>query len=90
MEIANSLEWPKVETDLRDRIATLPQFSDRKEMHLLVRNVGTLVSELSIEELKARRSASHSMRVVNEKLVQINEMIVNIDGWLLMKCLTRD
>ena len=87
MEIANSLEWSKVETTLWSQ-ANKVQPKYLSDFRRVVSNITRMNTQLSKLELEARRSASGSKRKVNEQLEKINVEIHNLEQWLFMLMLS--
>jgi hypothetical protein len=87
MEIANSLQWSKVEIELWAQANKIkPQFL--RDFRQVMSNIARMNTELSKRELEARRSHSGSLRRVNEQLEKINAEIYNVEQWLFMLLLS--
>jgi hypothetical protein len=85
MEIYNSLDWGKVEQPLLMQISRLkhPHNDDARKM---VTNIGKMITELSKNELKARRSPTPeaSQRRVAQEVLQINRQIQDLEQWITL------
>lgn len=89
MEIQNSLDFVKVEQDLRTLILhNIKSKEFQKEALKVLDNIKKMNTQLSRFELEARRSASHSLRRVNEQVEQINSEIHKLEMWITMLMLS--
>jgi len=84
MDIKTALDWPKVETALTDSSRNLKGENHSREVSKVIRNIGTMVSQLSKLELEARRSPFKSHQRVNEQLTKVNDEINNLEQWMTM------
>ena len=88
LEIKNSLDWPKVETEIRKLKKTVPMFE--ADLKRLTNYVGSLVTELSQLEVKARSTRARSVTEdCNKKVAKINEELKQIQKFHLMSVLSR-
>ena len=88
LEIKNSLDWPKVESEIRRLGNILPIFdSDTKRV---IKHVSQMITELSKLEVEARNTKSKSCIVkCNEQAKKINEELKQIQKIHLMSVLSR-
>ena len=84
MEIQNSLDWQKVNSDLSTQLAKVGYNPDLQKM---LSNITKMVSELSNLEVEARRSKS-SLRT-QVKVDDINRAINHLEKLILMATLMR-
>jgi hypothetical protein len=84
MEIQNSLDWQKVNSDLSTQLAKVGYNPDLQKM---LSNITKMVSELSNLEVEARRSKS-SLRT-QVKIDDINRAINHLEKLILMATLMR-
>lgn len=84
MKIYDSLEWTKIHDQLRGE---LRKINYNHDLHKLLKNIDTMVSELSKLEVDARRTRSYV--AVNQKLDQINDSIVKLDKLIVLALLTQ-
>lgn len=84
MEIKNSLDWAKIDTELTELASRVKDYEHRDEAKKVIRNIGTMVSQLSKLELEHRRSAFKSGTKVKEQLGKVNEQINDLEQWLTM------
>lgn len=84
MEIKNSLEWQKINSDLSSQLAKVGYNPDLQKM---LSNITKMVSELSNLEVEARRSKS-SLRT-DVKVTDINKAINHLEKLILMATLMR-
>ncbi len=81
MRIEVSIDWYRVEDDLKQKGRRLEDNADLLDM---LRNVGNRVTELSREEVKAR---SHRSNKAQETLEKINADVELIEEYLLIAML---
>lgn len=79
MQIQNSLDWQAVHTELRTQLGQLPYNPDLRKM---LNNISNMVSELSQEEVEARRISK--MSYTDTKVLQINKAIDHLEKLLLI------
>lgn len=79
MQIKNSLDWQAVHTELRTQLGQLPYNPDLRKM---LNNISNMVSELSQEEVEARRI--NKMSYTDTKVLQINKAIDHLEKLLLI------
>lgn len=84
MEIQNSLDWQKINSDLASQLAGVGYNPD---LHKMLSNISKMVSELSNLEVEARRSKS-SLRA-QVKVNDINKAINHLEKLILMAMLMR-
>jgi hypothetical protein len=77
-KIQNSLEWPTIRAEIRNRLALIDYNHD---MYKLLSNVDRLVTELSKSEVTARQRKSDT--ALSTHLVSINETIATIEKMLI-------
>jgi ppGpp synthetase/RelA/SpoT-type nucleotidyltranferase len=88
LQIKTSLDWSKVETEIRKLGSLLPEFD--QDIKRIRNNVNTLVKELSQLEVEARSSRSRSMiDKCNKKAERINEELKQLQRFHLMSLLSR-
>ncbi len=88
LEISNSLDWPKIEKELRHLGNMMPIFeSDTKR---LIHNISHMVTELSTLEVTARNTKSKSsIARCQEKAKEIKQEIKKFEKFHLMSMLSR-
>lgn len=79
MQIQSSLDWNSVHSELRTQIGQVPFNPDLRRM---LNNISNMVSELSSEEVKARRI--NKMEYTKEKVDSINQAINHLEKLLLI------
>ena len=79
MKITSSLDWDKVETQLRTQVNSLPYNPDLRKM---LNNITTMVTELSKLEVETRRTQKFSY--TEPQLIKINQAIDHLEKLLLM------
>jgi hypothetical protein len=79
MKINNSLDWPKVRGELSTDISKL---NYDPSLRLMLKNIDTMVSELSKIEVEARRTKSTYLTAA--KLDKINESIDALDKFVML------
>jgi len=84
MEIQNSLDWQKINSDLSSQLSKVGYNPD---LHKMLANITKMVSELSNLEVEARRSKS-SLRT-QVKVNDINKAINHLEKLILMATLMR-
>lgn len=84
MKITTASDWQSVEQELHQLIRTVNYNPDLVKMK---RNLDSMVSELSRQEVVARRTKNP--RYLQPQLDSINESINNIEKWILMLQLTQ-
>ena len=88
LEIKNSLDWPNVETEIRKLKKTVPMFE--ADLIRVSKHIGSLVTELSQLEVKARSTRSRSVTdECSKKVSKINEELKQIQKFHLMSVLSR-
>jgi archaellum component FlaC len=88
LEIKNSLDWPKVETEIRRLKKTVPMFE--ADIKRVSNYINSLVTELSQLEVKARSTRSRSVTDdCSKKVAKINEELKQIQKFHLMAVLSR-
>lgn len=88
MEIKNSLDWPKVESEIRKLGNMMPIFQlDTKRV---IKHVSEMVTELSKLEVQARNVRSKSsIAMCQAQANKINEELKQIQKIHLMSVLSR-
>jgi hypothetical protein len=84
MEIQNSLEWQRINSDLTSQLSGIGYNPD---LHKMLANISKMVSELSNLEVEARRLKS-SLRT-QVKVDDINRAINHLEKLILMATLMR-
>jgi hypothetical protein len=84
MEIQNSLDWQKINSDLTSQLSGVGYNPD---LHKMLANITKMVSELSSLEVEARRKKSTHM--TQEKLNNINKAINHLEKLIIMATLMR-
>lgn len=79
MEIKNSTEWQEVLTALT---IDLNQLGYNPDLNRMMRNIGTMVTDLSKAEVEARRI--HNSKNLVAPLEKINKSIKHLEQFLLM------
>jgi hypothetical protein len=88
LEIKNSLDWPKVETEIRRLKKTVPMFE--ADIKRVSNYINSLVTELSQLEVKARSTRSRSVTDdCSKKVAKINQELKQIQKFHLMAVLSR-
>jgi archaellum component FlaC len=88
LEIKNSLDWPRVETEIRRLKKTVPMFE--ADIKRVSNYINSLVTELSQLEVKARSTRSRSVTDdCSKKVAKINEELKQIQKFHLMAVLSR-
>jgi hypothetical protein len=88
LEIKNSLDWPRVDTEIRKLKKTVPMFE--ADLIRVSKHIGSLVTELSQLEVKARNTRSRSLTdECSKKVSIINEELKQIQKFHLMSVLSR-
>jgi hypothetical protein len=82
MKITNSLEWQTVRSELNHSIQSLPY---DPQLRLMLKNIDTMVVELSKSEVDARRTKVNYY--TQEKLSKVNESIVTLDKLIVLGAL---
>jgi hypothetical protein len=89
LEIKNSLDWPKAETEIRKLGNMLPMF--RADIKRITNHIGSMVTELSKMEVTARSTRSRSAADNCSKQVQqINLELKQIQKFHLMSMLSNN
>ena len=84
IEIKTAMDWPKVEGELIGRVGKIKDPLKRLEAKKILKNLETMITKLSMLELVARRSASHSTRKVDEQLDLINQSVLELEQWITL------
>ena len=84
MGITTALEWQFEGARIQALVHHIPSLANAFDCRKIVRNIDTMVSDLSKLELQMRRSSSHSPRLVNAKLEEINTTIEDLEQWITM------
>jgi hypothetical protein len=88
IEIRNSLDWAKTETELRRLGNMLPMFE--ADIKRIINHVNGMVKELSQLEVEARNTRSKSLAVkCQNKTAKINEELRQVQKFHLMAMLTK-
>lgn len=88
LEITTSLDWPKVEKELRHLGNMMPMFGS--DVRKLLHNISSMVSELSNLEVTARNTKSKSsISKCQSKAEEINKEIKKFEKLHLMSMLSR-
>ena len=85
MEIKNSLEWQTVRSDYESKIQKLKYDPSVRQM---LRNIDTMVVELSKIEVEARRTRVR--HYANAQLAKINDSVELLERLLVMAILYSD
>lgn len=84
IEIKSAMSWSEVEGDLINQVAKIKDPLKRMEAKKVLNNFGPMITKLSMLELEARRSASHSTRKVDEQLDLINQSVLELEQWVTL------
>ena len=84
IEIKTAMDWPNVEGDLMRHLAQVKDPLKRIEAKKVLKNFEPMITKLSMLELEARRSSSHSTRKVDEQLLYINNEILALEQWITL------
>ncbi len=82
MKIETSLDWEKVNTELKGQLAELSYNNDLRKM---LKTIDTLVEQLSQLEVEARRTKNNTR--TRAKVAEINEAITNFEKWMMIAML---
>ena len=80
--IQNSLEWEEKRSLLKEQILNLPY---NKDLRTLLKNIDSLVKELSNAEVIARRHNKNILEL--PELKKVNESIDFLEKWIIMGAL---
>ena len=83
-QIQTSLDWPAVEKCLIEQAKIAP--AAEHDLCKMIRNIGTLVGELSKEEIACRRKTRQTLQH-RELVTQINQQIVFCEQMVLIAAL---
>lgn len=87
LEIKTSLDWSKIETEIRKLGNMLPMFDG--DVKRILNHVSTMIKELSQLEVHARNTKSRSsIRDCESKVHKINEELKQIQKFHLMSMLS--
>lgn len=91
MQIRNSLEWAKVQSELRQAMMRASLSYDYKvQARKMIANIGTQVTALSNCELTFRRNpVALNIRTTDEHIEKINADIHSFEQWLLIFILSK-
>lgn len=78
------MDWSDVEEDVSRQIARVKDTRKRMEAKKVLDNIGSMITKLSMLELEARRSSSHSSRKVDEQLAIINQSVLGLEQWVTL------
>ena len=79
MQLKTSLDWPMIETKLRKDLARINYNPDLRNM---LKNIETMVTELSKEEVVARQTKrTHTTEKQAEK---INKAVIHLEKLILI------
>lgn len=79
MKIERALDWDKVGNDLLMQLNTIPY---NKDLRLMLKNITSMVTELSKLEVTFRRTQKYSM--LDEKVAEINKAIDHLEKLILV------
>lgn len=82
MKIKSSVEWPEIERALVDKLSAV---SYNPDFAKLLRNIRAMVTELSKQEVTARRQ--HSPKICVEALDKVNGAIDQLDKYIMLAIL---
>lgn len=82
--IENSLSWESKKAALKKKLQELPFNNDLRKM---LKNIDTMVEDLSKAEVAARRNRSTTSSL--PELKKVNESIELLEQWIVMAILTR-
>jgi hypothetical protein len=88
IEIKNSLDWQKAESELHIIINQIADKSSRIQANKLLLNFEPMITKLSQLELTARRTQGSANRNLNTQLEYINMEISNLEQWVTVLLLT--
>ena len=84
IKIKSAMDWSDVEEDVSRQIARVKDTRKRMEAKKVLDNIGSMITKLSMLELEARRSSSHSSRKVDEQLAIINQSVLGLEQWVTL------
>lgn len=79
MKIERALDWDRVSIDLLSQLASIPYNPDLRQM---VKNINSMVTELSKLEVNIRRSGKYS--ILEDKVAAINKAIDHLEKLILI------
>lgn len=79
MEIKHSLDWQKVNSQLRKQLS---QVNYNPDLHHMLKNIDHMVTELSKDEVVARQTRRTTMW--NNQLEKINKSINHLEKLILI------
>lgn len=82
MEISSSVDWAKIEPELREQLRAIGYNSD---LYKLKNNIEIMVRELSKKEVEARRTRSSGY--LKNDIEKINQSIKTLENWILLAAL---
>ena len=88
MIIKSAMDWDAVSDKLLRQISTIKNGRKRIEASKVLANIEGMITKLSQLELQARRSSSHSPRLVNEQLDIINQSVLELEQWITLLLLS--
>jgi hypothetical protein len=79
MKIERALDWDRVSVDIISQLNSIPYNPDLK---LMVKNINSMVSELSKLEVSIRRTQKFSL--LDDKVADINKAIDHLEKLILV------
>ncbi len=79
MKIERALDWDRVSVDIISQLNSIPYNPDLKRM---VKNINSMVSELSKLEVSIRRTQKFSL--LDDKVADINKAIDHLEKLILV------
>lgn len=79
MKIERALDWDKVSIDLLHQLNTIGYNPD---LRVMLKNINSMVSELSKLEVGFRRTQKYSM--LDDKVTEINKAIAHLEKLILI------
>ena len=78
MKIDSSIEWNNCRDSLKASIQALPY---NKELRMMLKNIDSMVDELSKVEVNSRRKRSSEAEA---QLNKVNSAIATLEQWIMM------
>lgn len=84
MTLTSSLDWHLIDAELRKNVRSIKDWRKRSDAQKMLDNFAPMITKLSKLEVQARRSPSHSQRMVDEYLDIINESVLQLEQWTIL------
>ena len=88
MHINSSLDWPKVEEELRANIGKIRNVQNAWHARKVLLNFERMITKLSQVEVTSRRVPGQQGSKAFDELKKFNEELNNFEQWILMLMLT--